>query len=93
MQSNGGMMSVEAAQDFSVNTILSGPAAGVIAATKIAAESGFQDLIGYDMGGTSLDVSLVTEGKPVVSNGIEPEFGIPIMVSMIVYSYHRCGRW
>jgi N-methylhydantoinase A len=83
MQSNGGMMSVEAAQDFSVNTILSGPAAGVIAATKIAAESGFQNLIGYDMGGTSLDVSLVTEGKPVVSNGIEPEFGIPIMVSMI----------
>ncbi len=83
MQSNGGMMSVDAARDFSVNTILSGPAAGVIAATKIAAESGFQNLIGYDMGGTSLDVSLVTEGKPVVSNGTELEFGIPIMVSMI----------
>ena len=89
MQSNGGMMSVEAAQDFSVNTVLSGPAAGVIAATKIAAESGFENLIGYDMGGTSLDVSLVTEGKPVVSNGIEPEFGIPIMVSMI--SIHTIG--
>ena len=83
MQSNGGMMSVEAARNFSVNTILSGPAAGVIAATKIAAESGFQNLIGYDMGGTSLDVSLVSEGKPMVSNGTEPEFGIPIMVSMI----------
>ena len=83
MQSNGGMMSVEAAQDFSVNTVLSGPAAGVIAATKIAAESGFENIIGYDMGGTSLDVSLVAEGTPMVSNGIEPEFGIPIMVSMI----------
>ena len=83
MQSNGGMMSVEAARDFSVNTVLSGPAAGVIAATKIAAESGFDNLIGYDMGGTSLDVSLVVEGTPTVSNGIEPEFGIPIMVSMI----------
>jgi N-methylhydantoinase A len=83
MQSNGGVMSVEAARDFSVNTILSGPAAGVIAATKIAAESGFQNVIGYDMGGTSLDVSLVVGGKPIVSNGTELEFGIPIMVSMI----------
>ena len=83
MQSNGGMMSVEAARDFSVNTVLSGPAGGVIAATKIATESGFKNLIGYDMGGTSLDVSLVVEGTPAVSNGIEPEFGIPIMVSMI----------
>ncbi len=83
MQSNGGMMSVEAARDFSVNTILSGPAAGVIAVTRIAGESGFQNLIGYDMGGTSLDVSLVVGGKPAISNGIELEFGIPIMVSMI----------
>ena len=83
MQSNGGMMSVDAARDFSVNTVLSGPAAGVIAATRIAAESGAQNLIAYDMGGTSLDVSVVSDGKPMVSNGIEPEFGIPIMVSMI----------
>lgn len=83
MQSNGGMMSVETARDFAVNTILSGPAAGVIAATRIAGESGFQNLIGYDMGGTSLDVSLVVGGKPAVSNGVELEFGIPILVSMI----------
>ena len=54
MQSNGGMMSVESARDLSVNTVLSGPAAGVIAATKIAAESGFQNLIGYDMGAPAL---------------------------------------
>ena len=83
MQSNGGMMSVEAAGTRSVNTVLSGPAAGVIAATKIAGESGFDNLIAYDMGGTSLDVSLVVEGKPMLSSGRELEFGIPIMVSMI----------
>ena len=83
MQSNGGMMSAEAASTLSVNTVLSGPAAGVIAATKIAGESGFDNLIAYDMGGTSLDVSLVVEGKPVLSSGRELEFGIPIMVSMI----------
>ena len=83
MQSNGGMMSAEAAGRLSVNTVLSGPAAGVIAATKIAAESGFDNLIAYDMGGTSLDVSLVVEGRPMLSSGRELEFGIPIMVSMI----------
>ena len=83
MQSNGGMMSAEAAGTLSVNTVLSGPAAGVIAATKIAGESGFDNLIAYDMGGTSLDVSLVVEGKPMLSSGRELEFGIPIMVSMI----------
>ena len=83
MQSNGGMMSAEAAGTLPVNTVLSGPAAGVIAATKIAGESGFDNLIAYDMGGTSLDVSLVVEGKPMLSSGRELEFGIPIMVSMI----------
>ena len=83
MQSNGGMMSAEAAGRLSVNTVLSGPAAGVIAATTIAAESGFDNLIAYDMGGTSLDVSLVVEGRPMLSSGRELEFGIPIMVSMI----------
>ena len=62
MQSNGGMMSAEDSRKLSVNTILSGPAAGVIAATRIARESGFKNLIAYDMGGTSLDVSLVVRG-------------------------------
>lgn len=83
MQSSGGVMSVDVARNFSVNTILSGPAAGVIAAAKSGADAGFQNLIGYDMGGTSLDVSLVVAGKPAVSNGTELEFGVPIMVSMI----------
>ena len=89
MQSNGGMMSVEGAREFPVNTILSGPAAGVIAATRIAAESGFENLISYDMGGTSLDVSLVVKKRPILSNGTELDFGIPIMLSMI--DIHTAG--
>jgi N-methylhydantoinase A len=83
MQSSGGMMSAEDTRELSVNTILSGPAAGVIAATQIAGESGFQNLITCDMGGTSLDVSMVFQGEPVLSNGTELEFGIPIMLSLI----------
>ncbi len=83
MQSNGGMMSSAAVRDLPLNTVLSGPAAGVIAATRIAAEDGFANLITYDMGGTSLDVSLVQAGKPLPSSGMDLEFGIPLMVSMI----------
>ncbi|MSS71891.1 MAG: hydantoinase/oxoprolinase family protein [Candidatus Latescibacteria bacterium] len=83
VQSNGGVMSAEAGRALAVNTVLSGPAAGVIAAAHIASESGFRNLIAYDMGGTSLDVSLVADGKPTLSNGAELAFGIPIMVSMI----------
>ena len=83
MQSSGGMMSSDVIQQVPVNTVLSGPAAGVIAAACIAADCGFENLITYDMGGTSLDVALVIEGDPVVSNGTELEFGLPVMVSMI----------
>ena len=83
MQSNGGMMSAASVRDLPLNTVLSGPAAGVIAATRIAAEDGFSNLITYDMGGTSLDVSLVQDGKPLPSSGMDLEFGIPLMVSMI----------
>ena len=83
MQSNGGVMSAAAAQRYPVHTVLSGPAAGVIAAANLAGQSGFANLITYDMGGTSLDVSLVAGGRPLTTNGMELEFGIPIMVSMV----------
>ncbi|MDE2998625.1 MAG: hydantoinase/oxoprolinase family protein [Gemmatimonadota bacterium] len=83
MQSNGGMMPSDEAGRYAVQTVLSGPAAGVIAATAIAAENEFRNLIAYDMGGTSLDVSLVTDGIPVQAHGTELDFGIPILLSMI----------
>ena len=83
MQSNGGMMSAAAAQRYPVHTVLSGPAAGVIAAANLAGQSGVANLITYDMGGTSLDVSLVVGGRPLTTGGMELEFGIPIMVSMV----------
>ncbi len=83
MQSNGGMMSAAAAQRYPVHTVLSGPAAGVIAAANLAGQSGVANLITYDMGGTSLDVSLVADGRPLTTDGMELEFGIPIMVSMV----------
>ncbi len=83
MQSNGGMLDIDALSDFPVQTVLSGPAAGVMGAVRLAAEHDVDNLITYDMGGTSLDVALVSDGRPERTSGTEIEFGIPIESSMI----------
>ena len=59
MQSNGGSISAARASSEAVQTILSGPAAGVVGAQAIGEASGFKRMITFDMGGTSTDVSLI----------------------------------
>ncbi|MEM7411623.1 MAG: hydantoinase B/oxoprolinase family protein [Myxococcota bacterium] len=61
MQSSGGL--TDAARFRGPNALLSGPAGGVVGATAVAAAAGFQRAIGFDMGGTSTDVSLLTPGS------------------------------
>lgn len=62
-QSNGGVMSIESTVDSPIQTALSGPSAGVVGAIYIAKLAGFDNIITYDMGGTSTDVSLVANGQ------------------------------
>ncbi len=83
IQSNGGVMSLEVSRRFSVNTVLSGPAAGVIAAKAIADRAGYRNVITCDMGGTSLDMALVAEGQPATTSEIDLGYGIPIRVPML----------
>lgn len=83
VQSNGGVMSVESAKRYPVRTALSGPAAGVIAATAIAKAAGFENIITCDMGGTSFDVSLVTAGTPALAAQTAIEFGMVVRTPMI----------
>ena len=59
MQSNGGSISAGRAKAEAVQTILSGPAAGVVGAQALGRASGFERILTFDMGGTSTDVSLV----------------------------------
>ncbi len=59
MQSNGGSISAARAKAASVQTILSGPAAGAVGARAVAEAAGFPRVIGFDMGGTSTDVTLI----------------------------------
>jgi N-methylhydantoinase A len=66
MRSNGGIMSLAQAEALPVSLLLSGPAAGVVGAIHVAHQAGFDDIITFDMGGTSTDVSLVRQGHPSV---------------------------
>ncbi len=64
IHSNGGLMSVETVRDNPVRTCLSGPAAGVVGAAEVGRQAGLPNLITFDVGGTSTDVSLVEAGAP-----------------------------
>ena len=67
--SHGGVASVEEAVRLAAGTALSGPAGGVAAAVALAREGVAQDLIAFDMGGTSTDIALVRDGQPTLSDG------------------------
>ena len=67
MASNGGLVAADAAADRPVETLLSGPAAGVRGAAYVGSAAGLDDIVTMDMGGTSCDVSLVRGGDPAVT--------------------------
>ena len=67
VRSDGGLMSVERASQSPVHTMLSGPAGGVSGAAFMASLAGYPQALGFDMGGTSTDVSLIQDGKPTIS--------------------------
>ncbi len=83
MQANGGVMSADTACHRAVNTVLSGPAAGVIAASYISRMSGFHNVITADMGGTSFDVGIIVDDKPFVSSERDLAFRVPMRIPII----------
>ena len=62
LRSDGGLASAKASSDSPVNLLMSGPAGGVSGAIWIAKQAGYENLMTFDMGGTSTDVSLVKNG-------------------------------
>ena len=83
MQGNGGTVSSNIVTEDAVKTVMSGPASGVMAAAFTAGQSGFMNVVTYDMGGTSCDVGLIVEGIPQVSSELEIEYAMPIHVPMV----------
>ena len=63
MRSGGGAMTAEAARRSPTNTVLSGPAGGIAGGASLARALGRRDLITFDVGGTSLDVCMIEDGR------------------------------
>ena len=83
MQANGGMMAASVVGDHAAHTVMSGPAAGVLAASQIAKAAGVKNIITGDMGGTSYDVALIADGEPVISAEKELAYALPVRIPMI----------
>ncbi len=79
MHSGGGVMTTEAIAYYAARIANSGPTAGAIASQYIAEQCGFGNAIGFDMGGTSADVSLTFQGNIEMTDEWSVEYGYPIM--------------
>ena len=78
LHSGGGVMTPETADRWAVRLAASGIAAGAIASRHIGQLCGFDNTIGFDMGGTSTDISLVYEGEARTTNEWSVQYGYPI---------------
>lgn len=88
MQSSGGSISADVAAMEPVRTILSGPSGGVVGALRAAQSAGIQNVITFDMGGTSTDVALCDSGAIRTTNEASVA-GLPVAVS--VMDIHTVG--
>lgn len=82
MRANGGLMTFDAASALPVAITHSGPTAGIVAGVTISQAAGIPDVITFDMGGTSSDVSLISNGKPLLTSKGSIE-GWPVVLPML----------
>ena len=83
MKSNGGQMLAESAADRPAQTVLSGLPGGIIAAKYYAESLDDDNIISFDMGGTSTDVGVVDDGAIGYTTAWEIEFGLPVAAPFI----------
>jgi N-methylhydantoinase A len=91
MLSNGGTASVETAREFPIRLLESGPAAGALAAAFYGRETGFSEVLSFDMGGTTAKACLIEDGEPLTSSDFEVArvyrfkkgSGLPVKTSVI----------
>jgi N-methylhydantoinase A len=82
MRSSGGVASVREAAAHPAPILVSGPAAGVVGAARVARRAGIENAISLDMGGTSTDVCLITAGEAARS-GERPVAGLPVRLPTV----------
>ena len=87
---NGGTLSVATARERPIETVLSGPASGVVASTRVGSAAGQAQLITFDMGGTSTDLSLCQAGVPEFTSSTEVG-DFPLMMPVVNVSAIGAG--
>src|SRR5581483_3726952 len=90
LRSDAGLMTTRVASERPIYGILSGPSGGVAGALAVAVRAGFDDVLTFDMGGTSTDVALCEDGQPTIERQTEVPYGwglpgevIPIKVPSV----------
>jgi len=90
MQSNGGLASMKQALERPVRTIESGPAAGVVGAARFGSSVGYDDVLSFDMGGTTAKAAVVNGGAPATTAYFELQrvgnrrgSGLPVDISAL----------
>jgi len=87
---NGGTLSIDTARQRPIDTILSGPASGVVAAAAVAGHTPWRNLITVDMGGTSADMSVVQDLEPAQSTRTTVG-ALPIIVPVVAVTAIGAG--
>ena len=82
MQSNGGIITAETARSYPARTVMSGPSGGVVGAQFLANRTGLQNVVTIDMGGTSSDMGVISNGHALTVDESRID-GWPIMAPMI----------
>lgn len=91
MLSSGGIATVETAGKFPVRLLESGPAAGALAAQAYGQAAGHQDVLSFDMGGTTAKICVIDKGEPLIAHDFEVDriyrfakgSGLPIKLPVI----------
>ena len=90
MQSNGGIATPEIVSRFPIRIIESGPAAGVLTAVRYTESAGTNNLLSFDMGGTTAKVCLIENGRPALTGQYEVDMvrlkknsGLPLNIPAI----------
>lgn len=91
MTSGGGLTTVEQAASYPIRLVESGPAGGAILAAKIARECALDEIVSFDMGGTTAKICLIDHGQPLKSRSFEVDrterflrgSGLPVRIPVI----------
>ena len=91
MLSSGGIATVDTTVKFPVRLLESGPAAGALAAQILGKKAGYDDLISFDMGGTTAKICVIDQGEPMIAHEFEVDrmyrfkkgSGLPVKLPVI----------